>query len=72
MTEYINKSDKIETSSQILHWIKTELKIINKPIKVELNIDRSILHIKIGTSLTQAQKKKLTDKFPELKNKEVN
>tara|TARA_Y100001951_G_C11036933_1_gene128063 strand:- start:100 stop:318 length:219 start_codon:yes stop_codon:yes gene_type:complete len=71
MTEYINKSDKIETSDKVIEWIKTELKIKKKPIRVELNIDRTIARIKIGTSLTQAQKKKLTDKFTELQGKEI-
>ena len=65
---------KYETSfnSQIpLAWIKENLSLKKIPIEVTTNREGKITRLWIDKELTDAQKKKLSDKFPELLNKEV-
>jgi|TARA_R110002020_G_scaffold233693_1_gene445491 hypothetical protein len=56
-----------------LVWLQNNISgIKNKPVSVSLNRDGTINEIDIGKSLTNAEKKKITDKFPELEGKEVS
>jgi len=54
-----------------LAWIKENLSLKKIPIEVTTNREGKITRLWIDKELTDAQKKKLSDKFPELLNKEV-
>ena len=69
-TKYENKN-KMEDSGEVLKWLQTHIDgIENIPISVGMNWDRTVSEIEIGKKLTTAEKKIITDKFPELKGKE--
>ena len=52
-------------------WIIENLSLKKIPIEVTTSKDGKITRLWIDKELTNAQKKKLSDKFPELLNKEV-
>lgn len=65
---------KYETSvnSQTpLNWMVENLNLKKIALEVITNRDGKITRLWIDKELTDAQKKKLSDKFPELLNKEV-
>ena len=70
MTQHTKfKNDKDVLTSDVIIWLQTQFdkKIM---IGVSLNHDGTIKTLEIGKELTIADKKKITDKYPELKGKE--
>lgn len=71
MTQHTKfKNDKDVLTSDVIIWLQTQFdkKIM---IGVSLNHDGTIKTLEIGKKLTIADIKKITDKFPELKGKEI-
>ena len=69
-TRFVNeiKDPKME----IIKWLQNNIdNIIGKPITVGMNNNNTIREIEIGKKLTIGEKKKITDKFPELQGKEI-
>ena len=70
-TKYENKS-KMEDSGDVIKWLQNNIiGIEDLSIMVSMNRDDTIREIEIGKKLTTAEKKIITDKFPELDGKEV-
>ena len=70
-TKYENKIE-FEDSGDIVVWLQNNITgIKDKPISVSVYHNGTIKEIDIGKSLTKAEKKKITDKFPELEGKEI-
>jgi len=61
-------------SGKVNKWIRDNISGINKPLKlVEVTcLKGKITHLFIDKTLTQADKTKIINKFPELTGKEVN
>ena len=57
-------------SMDVIKWLQTKFGK-DLPMSVGLNHNGSIRHIDIGKKLSNADKKLITDKFPELENKEI-
>lgn len=71
MTKYQSTSH-ILSLNEIDTWIRLNLNIPkNKGISIETFNDGKIKSVEIQKSLSASDKKKLTDKFPELKGKEI-
>ena len=71
LTKYESSSD-ILPLNEIDVWIRTNLNVSkNKGVLVEIWNNGKIKSIDIQKSLSTLEKKKLTDKFPELKDKEI-
>ena len=69
-TKYENKN-KMEDSGDVIKWLQNNIiGIEDLSIMVSMNRDDTIREIEIGKKLTTAEKKIITDKFPELKGKE--
>ena len=66
-TKYENITDI--DSMDIINILKS--KFGNIPLSVGLNRDGTIRLMNIGKKLTAVDKKWITDKFPELENKEI-
>tara|TARA_R110002020_G_scaffold2761_1_gene13008 strand:+ start:2017 stop:2241 length:225 start_codon:yes stop_codon:yes gene_type:complete len=70
-TRYENKNT-FEDSGEIMKWLHENINSITTvPCKVSMNRDGTISEIEIGKKLTIAERKKITDKFPELVGKEI-
>ena len=70
-TKYENKN-KMEDSGDVIKWLQNNIiGIEDLSIMVSMNRDGTIREIEIGKKLNNADKKKITDKFKELENKEV-
>lgn len=70
-TKFINTDDTM-SSTKAVEWVKKNI----LPEKTSLSITVSmftgkITEFEVGKTLTNAEKKKITDKFPELDGKEI-
>jgi hypothetical protein len=70
-TKFISKDDTM-SSTKAVEWVKKNI----LPEKIPLSITVSmftgkITEFEVGKTLTNAEKKKITDKFPELDGKEI-
>ena len=63
---------EFETPSQVIKWIKQNLKVKKEGFECQLNYDGKIRRLEIGKELSNADLKKLTDKFPELIDKQCD
>tara|TARA_Y100001951_G_C11053157_1_gene136702 strand:+ start:166 stop:405 length:240 start_codon:yes stop_codon:yes gene_type:complete len=63
---------EFETPSQVIKWIKQNLKVKKEGFECQLTHDGKIRRLEIGKELTNADLKKLTDKFPELIDKQCD
>ena len=71
-TKYENLPTRLEESHLIIKWLQENIDgIKGTSIMVSTNRDGTVREIEIGKSLTKADKKIITDKFPELEGKEV-
>ena len=71
MTKY-NSTSNILALDEIDAWIRTNLNVPkNKGVSIEVWNNGKIKSIDIQKALSISDKKKLTDKFPELKNREI-
>ena len=68
-TKYENKTDV--DSMDIVRWLQSQFGK-DTPIGVSMNRDGKIQHMEIAKSLTKADKKIITDKYPELEGKEID
>ena len=55
----------------IVRWLQTTFGK-DTPIGIGMNRDGTVKTMEIGKSLTKADKKIITDKFPELEGKEID
>ena len=70
-TKYQNKKE-LQDAGEITQWLQKNIDgIKNTAIGVSMHRDGTIEEIDIGKKLTKAEKKIITDKFPELDGKEV-
>lgn len=71
-TKYQNKKE-LQDAGEITQWLQENIDgLKNKPIGVSQHRDGTIYEIDIGKKLTKAEKKIITDKFPELEGKEID
>tara|TARA_R100000963_G_C4639127_1_gene102859 strand:+ start:1607 stop:1837 length:231 start_codon:yes stop_codon:yes gene_type:complete len=69
-TKYENHH-KFDDSNEVLKWIQKNIEGLDGiSLGVGVNKDGTVREIDIGKSLTKADKKIITDKFPELEGKE--
>jgi len=69
-TRFVNEIK--DPTIEIIKWLHNNIdNIIGKPITVGMNNNNTIREIEIGKKLTIGEKKKITDKFPELQGKEI-
>lgn len=62
----------MQDAGEICEWLQNNIDdIIGKPISVSTNPDGTVGEIDIGKKLSKAEKKLITDKFPELEGKEI-
>ena len=70
-TKFSNPKE-LQDSGEVNVWLQNNIDgITDKPISVSMNNDGTIQEIEIGKKLTSAEKKIITDKFPELEGKEI-
>ena len=63
---------EFETPSQVIKWIKQNLKVKKEGFECQLTHDGKIRRLEIGKELSSADLKKLIDKFPELIDKQCD
>jgi len=70
-TKFIRKDDTMN-SIKALEWVKKNILPQKIPLSITVNkFSGKIIEFEVGKSLTKAEKKQLTDHFPELENKEI-
>ncbi len=60
----------IQQQDTVIHWLQNKFGK-KTPLIVGMNKDGTISELDIGLKLTKAEKKSITDKFPELEGKEI-
>ena len=63
---------EFESPSQVINWIKQNLKVKKEGFECQLTYEGKIRRLEIGKELSSADLKKLTDKFPELIDKQCD
>ena len=75
-TKFSNPKE-LQNADEVNAWLEWQ-NVLNidgikdKPIRFSMNNDGTIQEIEIGKKLTSAEKKIITDKFPELEGKEID
>ena len=70
-TKFSNPKE-LQDAGEVNNWLQKNIDgIKNKAIHVSMHKDATIKEIEIGKKLTNAEKKIITDKFPELEGKEI-
>ena len=70
-TKYQNHHT-FDDSNEVLKWIQKNIEGLEGiSLGVGVNKDGTVREVDIGKKLTNVEKKKITDKFPELEGKEI-